>query len=50
MTLVLVFGGSVLILISILGIRERKYEIGVLRAMGMKKEKLLLELCLKHYL
>ncbi|NFN88134.1 ABC transporter permease [Clostridium sporogenes] len=42
MTLVLVFGGSVLILISILGIRERKYEIGVLRAMGMKKEQIVL--------
>ncbi|PIH00696.1 ABC transporter permease [Clostridium combesii] len=42
MTLVLVFGGSVLILISILGIRERKYEIGVLRAMGMKKGKIAL--------
>lgn len=39
MVVVLIFGGSVLVLISILGIRERKYEIGVLRAMGMKKAK-----------
>ncbi|WP_125152661.1 ABC transporter permease [Clostridium rectalis] len=37
MFVVLGFGGSILVLISILGIRERKYEIGVLRAMGMKK-------------
>lgn len=44
MILVLVFGGSILILISILGIRERKYEIGVLRAMGMKKGKVALGL------
>lgn len=44
MILVLCFGGSILILISILGIRERKYEIGVLRAMGMKKGKVALGL------
>ncbi|GAA0706531.1 ABC transporter permease [Paraclostridium ghonii] len=44
MFLVLGFGGSILILISILGIRERKYEIGVLRAMGMKKGKVALGL------
>lgn len=42
MILVLGFGSSVLILISILSIRERKYEIGVLRAMGMKKGKVAL--------
>lgn len=44
MTLVLGFGGSILVLISILAIRERKYEIGVLRAMGMKKGKVALGL------
>ncbi|MGL4449833.1 MAG: FtsX-like permease family protein [Sarcina sp.] len=44
MLLVLGFGGSILILISILAIRERKYEIGVLRAMGMKKIKVALGL------
>lgn len=44
MILVLGAGGSVLVLISILGIRERKYEIGVLRAMGMKKNKVALGL------
>lgn len=36
---VLIIGSIVLILLSILSIRERKYEIGVLRAMGMKKWK-----------
>lgn len=36
---VLIFGSAILILLSILAIRERKYEIGVLRAMGMNKLK-----------
>lgn len=35
--LVLVIGSLVLVVLSTLTIRERKYEIGVLRAMGMKK-------------
>ena len=37
--LVLLLGSAILILLSVLSIRERKYEIGVLRAMGMKKAK-----------
>ncbi len=36
---VLALGSMILILLSVLSIRERKYEIGVLRAMGMKKLK-----------
>ena len=36
---VLVLGAVILILLSSIAIRERKYEIGVLRAMGMKKSK-----------
>lgn len=36
---VLVIGAFILILLSTFSIRERKYEIGVLRAMGMKKNK-----------
>ncbi|WP_026478715.1 ABC transporter permease [Alkaliphilus transvaalensis] len=36
---VLILGSMVLILLSTLAIRERKYEIGVLRAMGMKNGK-----------
>jgi len=41
---VLVFGASIMILLSIIAIRERKYEIGVLRAMGLKKK--MVALCL----
>ncbi|MFS0780134.1 ABC transporter permease [Bacillus sp. 1P06AnD] len=41
---VFVLGSALLILLSTLSIRERKYEIGVLRAMGMKKGKLALGL------
>ncbi len=39
LVVVLVLGSIILILLSTLAIRERKYEIGVLRAMGMKKGK-----------
>lgn len=35
--LVLVVGGIILMVINMINIRERKYEIGVLRAIGMKK-------------
>ncbi len=38
------FGSLVLVLLSMLGVRERKYEIGVLRAMGMAKGKIALGL------
>ena len=37
MIVVLILGGLILILLATLSIRERKYEVGVLRAMGMKK-------------
>ncbi|MDR0848019.1 MAG: FtsX-like permease family protein [Propionibacteriaceae bacterium] len=40
MVVVLALGGVIVLLMSTLAIRERKYEIGVLRAMGMKKFKL----------
>ena len=36
---VLIVGGVILLFITAMAIRERKYEIGVLRAMGMKKLK-----------
>ncbi|WP_164998080.1 ATP-binding protein [Neobittarella massiliensis] len=42
MAVVLVLGSLILILLSTLAIRERKYEVGVLRAMGMKKAKIAL--------
>jgi putative ABC transport system permease protein len=40
----MVLGAAIMILLSVIAIRERKYEIGVLRAMGMKKEKVALGL------
>jgi len=36
--IVLVLGAFIMTLLSVISIRERKYEIGVLRAMGMKKK------------
>jgi putative ABC transport system permease protein len=44
MIAVLILGAIILILLSSIAIRERKYEIGVLRAMGMKKAKVALGL------
>jgi putative ABC transport system permease protein len=41
---VLLFGAAIMVLLSVIAIRERKYEIGVLRAMGMKKKKVALGL------
>lgn len=43
--IVLVLGAIIMVLISIIAVRERKYEIGVLRAMGMKRKKIALGLC-----
>lgn len=42
MIVVLILGAIILVLLSSIAIRERKYEIGVLRAMGMKKGKVAL--------
>jgi putative ABC transport system permease protein len=39
MIVVLIFGAVIIALLASIAIRERKYEIGVLRAMGMKKKK-----------
>jgi len=44
LTIVLILGAIILILLSTMAIRERKYEIGVLRAMGMKKSRVALGL------
>ena len=41
---VLILGAVILLLLSTIAIRERKYEVGVLRAMGMKKGKVALGL------
>lgn len=47
MVSVVIVGGSILILLSVLSIRERIYEVGILRAMGMKKNKLALSFFLE---
>ena len=39
----LVIGGVILIVINMINIRERRYEIGVLRTIGMKKSKVSLQ-------
>jgi putative ABC transport system permease protein len=44
MIIVLIFGSVILMILSSIAVRERKYEIGVLRAMGMKKKKVALGL------
>ena len=44
MVVVLILGSLIITLLSSIAIRERKYEIGVLRAMGMKKGKVALGL------
>ncbi len=40
---ILIIGAIILIVLNILTVRERKYEIGVLTAMGMKKAKVALQ-------
>lgn len=40
--IVLALGAAVLVLVSVMSMRERKYEVGVLRAMGMKKGNVIL--------
>lgn len=47
MLVVQILGAMILILLSTIAIRERKYEIGVLRAMGMKKRNVALGLVLE---
>lgn len=41
---ILVIGAIILVVLNIFNVRERKYEIGVLTAMGMKKGKVALQL------
>lgn len=43
----LIIGGVVLIVINMINIRERKYEIGVLRTIGMKKAKVSIQFMLE---
>lgn len=46
---VLIIGGAILVVINIINIRERKYEIGVLRAIGMKKGQVLLQFMIELF-
>lgn len=43
LVVILIIGASILVVLNIFSIRERKYEIGVLTAMGMKKGKVALQ-------
>lgn len=43
LTVILVIGAIILVVLNIFNVRERKYEIGVLTAMGMKKGKVALQ-------
>ena len=40
---ILIIGGVILVVLNIFNVRERKYEVGVLTAMGMKKWKVALQ-------
>ncbi len=40
---ILIIGGVILMVLNIFNVRERKYEIGVLTAMGMKKRKVAIQ-------
>lgn len=46
----LIIGGVVLMVINVINIRERKYEIGVLRTIGMKKAKVSLQFITELFL
>lgn len=43
LAVILIIGAIILIVLNIFSVRERKYEIGVLTAMGMKKHKVALQ-------
>lgn len=43
LAIVLIIGGIILVVLNVFNIRERKYEIGVLTAIGMKKSKVALQ-------
>lgn len=48
--IILIVGAIILAVINILNIRDRKYEIGVLRAIGMSKTKLTLSLLIELFI
>lgn len=48
--IVLIIGGIILAVLNIFNIRERKYEVGVLTAIGMKKKKVALQFVAELFL
>ncbi len=48
--MVIVIGSIVLFIINLINIRERKYEIGVLRTVGMKKKLVISQFCLELFI
>lgn len=48
--IVLAIGGVILIVLNIFSIRERKYEVGVLTAIGMKKSKVALQFVIELFI
>lgn len=50
LVITLVIGTVVLLVINMINIRERKYEIGVLRTIGMKKSKVCMQFILELFL
>lgn len=47
---IMVIGGGILILFNLFSIRERKYEIGVLTAIGMKKSKVAMQYLIEVFI
>ncbi|MBU3092529.1 ABC transporter permease [Clostridium sp. CF011] len=48
--LVFIIGGTILVVLNIFNIRERKYEVGVLTAIGMKKIKVAFQFVIELFL
>lgn len=48
--IILIVGAIILAVINMINIRERKYEIGVLRAIGMSKKKVILQLIIELFI
>lgn len=48
--IVLLIGGGILMIVNMINIRERKYEIGVLRAIGMKKMSVLFQFIAESFM
>lgn len=48
--MVIIIGSIVLFIINLINIRERKYEIGVLRTIGMKKKLVISQFCLELFI